>query len=369
MRILLVSHVAPPHIGGVENLVLMEAEGLAEAGHEVTWLTSDAGGAGGEVPANARLRVVRVAAWHLPERRFGVAYPLFAPSLWWHLWRQVSRADLVHVHGLVFLGSPLAALFARLRKKRVVCTDHGGLLRFRSRFATLLLRVVMATLGRVTARCAHKLIAYNHDVEALLVRLAGRRDKVQFLPNPVDASQFRPPTAAERQAARAALGWDDRPRVLCVSRLVPHKIDVLLQANDPGYELVFCGPGDGAAQRRIRDRGASCLAARPRRQVVDLYHAADAFALPSHNEGFPVAIQEALACGLPVVCSDLPAYAAYRGTPGLHLCEPTPEAVRRALQEVLAARGAATRPPANCGRAHWLDELCRPAHDAAEGVA
>ena len=36
MRVLLISHVAPPHIGGVENLVRMEAQALCEAGHEVT---------------------------------------------------------------------------------------------------------------------------------------------------------------------------------------------------------------------------------------------------------------------------------------------------------------------------------------------
>src|SRR5688572_6917787 len=129
MRVLLVSHVAPPHIGGVENLVLAEALALVAAGHDVAWITSDAGGAGQQVPRHERLRVVRVRAWHALERRFGIAFPLFAPSLAWQVAREAWRADVVHAHGLVFLPSPLAACCARLFGRWSLCTDHGGLLR------------------------------------------------------------------------------------------------------------------------------------------------------------------------------------------------------------------------------------------------
>ena len=357
MRVLLVSHHAPPHIGGVENLVRMEADALLAGGHEVVWITSRSGGGGEPVAAHERLSLVRVPALHWIERWFGIAYPLFAPTLMWHVWRAARRADLVHVHGLVFPGSPLAARAARVFGVRCVCTDHGGVLTYRSRLGTWALRALLATVGRVTARAAHRLIAYNRDVEALMVRLAGDAAKVQFLANPIDAARFRPPTPAERAAARTALGWDERPRVLCVSRLLPHKgIDVLLAARDPRYELVFCGPGDDAMRAHIRSRGAECLDARPQQDVVAVYHAADVFALPSRNEGFPVAIQEALACGLPVVTSDLPAYAPYRGTPGLTLCEPRADVVRECVLAALADRRFFVAAP--YPREPWIDALC-----------
>ncbi|MEC8253418.1 MAG: glycosyltransferase family 4 protein [Planctomycetota bacterium] len=359
MRVLLISHVAPPHIGGVENLVRMEAQALCEAGHEVTWLTSDAGGEGEPVRDHERLRLLRVPAWHFLERRFGVAYPLFSPALQWRLWREIGRSDVVHIHGLVFDASMPAALYARLRGRRVLCTDHGGLLRYRSKLATWALRLLMETAGRITARCSHRLIAYNRDLEALLTRLGGSRKKVQFLPNPVDPTLFYPPRAADRVAARAALGWDEKPRVLCVSRLLPHKgIDVLLGAQHASFEVVFCGPGDDAVRAHIRGSGAECLTPRPQEQVRQLYHAADAFALPSYNEGFPVAIQEALACGLPVLTSDTPSYAPYAGTPGLNLCEPTSEQVQRHLLDLLARPAEAASPPSEgCARTRWIDEL------------
>jgi len=373
MHVLLVSHQAPPHIGGVENLVLMEARAFLAAGHTVTWITSNGKGAGKDIEPHEGLTIRRVWAWHIVEQLFSIAYPLFAPTLIWWLWRAVGKADLVHVHGLVFPGSPTASVIARMRGKQCICTDHGGILKYKSRVANFLMHTLMATLGRITARCSHKLIPYNQDVEQLLVRLSGKPEKVQFLANPLDVTLFTPPTAEQRATARKQLGWDERPRALCVSRLLPHKgVDVLLDSQDGTFEAVFCGPGTPQMMEHIRNRGATCLEPRPQADVLTLYHAADVFVLPSHNEGFPVVIQEALACGMPVVTSDLPAYDAYRDTPGLYLCEPTADAVRAQIGTVLAATADTTdnrrNEHADGGRDLWLQDLCRPI-TRTEGVA
>ncbi|MCU0862859.1 MAG: glycosyltransferase family 4 protein [Planctomycetes bacterium] len=362
MRFLLTSHHAPPHIGGVENLVLAEAIALLEAGHDVTWITSDGTGAGQQPPDHPRLRIERIPAWHWPERAFHIAFPLYAPSLLWRTWRAVGAADVVHAHGLVFLASPVACLFARLRGKWSLCTDHAGLLRYRFWPGTLFLRVLFSTIGRLTARCANRLIAYNGDIELLMRNLCGDDSKVQFVPNPVDPTRFCPPAPGEREAARRALGWDERPRVLCVGRLLPHKgIDVLLAAQEPGWRLVFCGPGEESMREHIRAGGAECLAPRPQGELRQLYHAADAFALPSYNEGFPVVVQEALACGLPVLTSDAPAYAPYRGTPGLHLCAPEAKVVQQRLRELLAVpRPSLASSPIAVAPSAWVQSLMPP---------
>lgn len=360
MRVLLVTHHAPPHIGGVEQVVWVEAQSLLAAGHTVIWITSDGIGAGEPLPQAPRLRVIRVPACHVLERRMGTAYPFFSPELLAVVWREVGRADLVHVHGLVFQGSVLAALFARLRHRRCLLTDHGGILRYRSRLATWALRLLIETAGRLTARCAHRLIAINPEIERLLVRLSGRPDRVVWLTNPLPNGRFAPPTAAERRAARAALGWDDRPRVLFVGRMLPHKgIEVLLDAADPAVALAFCGPGDQRLIARIQDAGAQYLPPRPHRELVTLYHAADLLALPSRNEGSPLVVQEALACGLPVVMSDPDAYQPYRLLPGLRLCNPTAADLRTAIADAMTAPPRSAAGPRECGPKAdvWLTKL------------
>jgi glycosyltransferase involved in cell wall biosynthesis len=265
---------------------------------------------------------------------------LQSPRLLTVLWREVQRAELVHVHGLVFQGSIVAAVFARSWRRRCLLTDHGGLLRYRSRLGTWALRLLIETAGRLTARCADRSIAINTRIEQLLRRLNGASAEVLCLPNPVSVARFRPPSEAQRQAARAALGWDERPRVLFIGRVLPHKgVEVLLEAAEPPLALVFCGPGDPKLVARIRRAGAEYLAPRPQQQLVALYQAADVFALPSRNEGFPLVVQEALACGLPVVTTAADGYAPYRELTGLYLCEPSASDLRASLRAALANRG------------------------------
>ena len=81
MKVVVVSHLALPHVGGVEVLVDREVRALAAAGHEVVLVTSDGDGAGTPPAEVAGVRIIRVPAWHLLERRFGLPYPLFSPAV------------------------------------------------------------------------------------------------------------------------------------------------------------------------------------------------------------------------------------------------------------------------------------------------
>ena len=106
---------------------------------------------------------------------------------------------------------------------------------------------------------------------------------------------FTVPTESKRLQLRSDLGWTrDRRKALFVGRLVADKgIDVLLAASDEDYDLVFCGPATESMQAKVEQAGAEYLPARSRFAVAELYQAADLFVLPSWNESFPVAIQEA----------------------------------------------------------------------------
>jgi len=203
-------------------------------------------------------------------------------------------------------------------------------------------------------------VTFNARIAADLGRLTRRRD-IEFLPNPIDTDLFRLPTPREREDARRALGWPaDRKVVLYTGRLIPTKgVPLLAAAADPAFDLVFCGPGDVSLLGPLPRDGVHYLAPRPQAELVSLYHAADALALPADvREGFPLVVQEAVACGLPVVLGYDPGFEPYRDLPGLVFTERTVDAVRGAIRDALArGRSAGTDffPPLT----DWVNRLYR----------
>lgn len=153
-------------------------------------------------------------------------------------------------------------------------------------------------------------------------------DRIREVPNGVDASRFRPASPGERASLRARLNLPaSRPLVLFVGVISPDKQPhVLLDAwlrlqQDPATAstLVLVGATDPAlfelADRLIDQLRATARASGfadrvlfvpPTNQIQDYFRAADMYVMPSLREGLPIALLEAMACGLPCVASRLP---------------------------------------------------------------
>ena len=142
-------------------------------------------------------------------------------------------------------------------------------------------------------------------------------EHVRVFANTVDVEEFAADAerlAPRRPELRSALGADlDDVVVLCVARLAPEKgIDVLLraiaEAGDPRLVLVVAGDGPERSrlERLAADEGARLVLPGDVAwgRIVELYVAADVFALLSEREPWAVVVNEAAACGLPLVLSD-----------------------------------------------------------------
>jgi glycosyltransferase involved in cell wall biosynthesis len=191
-----------------------------------------------------------------------------------------------------------------------------------------------------------------------MVARGAAADRVRVFANTVDVDEFgaRALQLAERRAElRAALQVGDGDVVvLSVARLAPEKrIDVLVRAvaatGDERLVLVVAGDGP---QRSALDS----LAAETRtrlvltgdvdwERIVELYVAADVFALLSEREPWGVVVNEAAACGLPLVLSDRVGAAhdlLHEGENGTLVPAGDVEAAAAALRE-LAADGELRR--------------------------
>jgi D-inositol-3-phosphate glycosyltransferase len=321
MRVLFVSHYATPHIGGVETVIRSLRRELRRRGHVVRHVASSASHLSSEALGYDDEGVIRVRALNVLENRLGVPYPIFSPRLGRVLAREIAEADVVHAHGFLYMSSVLALLWARARHRRggpaLVLTEHVGHVPYESPLLDRVEGMAISSVGRMAVRAADAVVVLNRKVGAEIEAL-GPREPVVVLPNGVDTTLFRPPLDGEREALRREFGWDDTPRVLFVGRLVAKKgIDAALAATaaaEGSFRLVVAGPGPLQPQGVP---GVDVLGPIPSERVAELYRAADALLLPSRGEGFPVAVQEAMTSGLPVVMSDDPSYAPHLDGAGL----------------------------------------------------
>jgi glycosyltransferase involved in cell wall biosynthesis len=131
------------------------------------------------------------------------------------------------------------------------------------------------------------------------------------LPNGVDTDLFHPVNEATKRALRSRLGIGDNEKViLFVGRPVPKKgFDKVLAACDDGYRIL-CAGGEVPAAKNTR--GAITFLGRvSQERLAEIYQASDVFLLPSESEGFPLSVQEAMACGLPIITTNDEGYERY----------------------------------------------------------
>jgi glycosyltransferase involved in cell wall biosynthesis len=252
--------------------------------------------------------------------------------------RLIRGADVVHVHDVLYLPSLLGIVVARLRRVPLFLTQHVAAVAHDRGAVMAVQRLVCRTAGRLSWRWATQITAYNPIVEAFLIGHGVPAAKIRLGYNGIDTSQFLPGDERTRRETRDRYGLPaDLPLVLFVGRLVPKKgFDTLVAAADPRYHIVLVGSGKIP---RLRPEGVTFLGPVDRGDVPELYQACDIFAFPAEGEMLTLTMQEAMACGLPVVTTAEPAYERYAFDPqGIAFVAPDPEPLRRCLIDLVQDR-------------------------------
>lgn len=201
---------------------------------------------------------------------------------------------------------------------------------------------------------AGRLITVSASLRQLAIELGAPEAKVEVIGNGVDAVRFSPqPQAQARQALGIAA---DAPVLIGVGTLVERKgfqrvIELLpaLRQRHPGLVYLIVGgagpEGDMSAALRAQvaalglEQAVRFLGPLAPNQLSLPLSAADAFVLATRNEGWANVLLEAMACGLPVVTTDVGGNAEVVCGPQLGRIVPFGDAaaLQCAIDEVLSA--------------------------------
>ncbi len=298
MKVVVVSGIWPPDVGGPASHAPEVADFLHERGHEVEVVTTAA------VPPPQRAYRVSAVPRSLPP---GVRH-LRGAAL---VKRRARNADAVYTTGMFgrsFAGATAARkpyvvkltadpAFERARRRGVVGGDVDG---FQERSG---LRVAALRLARdVELKRAAHVFCPSDYLRTLAVGWGVPGDRVSVLPNPAPSV----PELAPRDELRRSFGMNG-PTLAFAGRLSAQKsLELALGAVDAveGVSLVIAGDGDERARlEALAGPRVHFVGPLPRERVLELFRAADASILSSSWENFPHTVVEALAAGTPVIAT------------------------------------------------------------------
>ncbi len=323
----------------LRHFLLPLMRGLRARGHEVVGVCAE-----GPLNEVVRAEDFRVVALPMARSLSPVAQLLAFRALVRLI--RAERPDLVHAH------MPISGLLARFAAKlcgvRVIAyTCHGFLF---NQPGSLLRRGAALALEWIAGRITDIYFTVSSEEAADARRLRIHRRPVA-VGNGRDPALFRP-DPSRRTSVRDSLDVPaDRVVVIAVSRLVRHKgYPELLEAmrSVPDAELWVVG------ERLASDHGESldaafAEAARPdalgarlrrlgyRSDIAALLAASDIFVLPSHFEGLPMSVIEAMLVGLPVVATNIrgPREQVIEEETGFLVPAGSPDCLARALSSLV----------------------------------
>jgi GalNAc-alpha-(1->4)-GalNAc-alpha-(1->3)-diNAcBac-PP-undecaprenol alpha-1,4-N-acetyl-D-galactosaminyltransferase len=293
MRSVVLGTISLNHMaGGLEKNIVLLANHLAQRGDKVRLITFDQPGSTAFYEIDPRVNWHQVARTP-PHTGIGFFSRLQLIGRIRAALRSIDRPIVVCFHHGILPRFLLAALGLRLR---VVCSERNSLTLYQY------IRRAKWSLGFMMLAFTHRITvqfpAYVRDYPLWL------RARIRVIPNPVYAACAR--------ATPDLAGPDARFRLLTVGRLCAQKnqrllIDAFAEVctRHPLWDLHIVGEGEfkGELEAHIQQHGLGnrVILQGKRRDVPAWLAGAHIFCLPSQWEGFPNALAEAMAHGLPCV--------------------------------------------------------------------
>ena len=211
------------------------------------------------------------------------------------------------------------------------------------------------------------MIAVSQGLKEKILELGVPADEVVIIGNGIDSDRFRPQDRAESRK-RLNLAQEDEIAV-CVAGLVESKghaflIDAIAALSDRHPRLKLYAIGKGKLNQQLTEKAKTAGVSEravfvgpiPHQELQYWFSAADVSCLISQREGCPNAVAESLACGCPVIGSDIPGIKelVYNQQLGI-LVERNLRAVAEALATGISRKWDRQQIAASMAGRTWMD--------------
>ena len=314
-RLCIVTHTFLPHVGGIEKVVNEQSKRLLYENYAPRVVTNRI-----QTPKHYQVDGVPVDCYESLNTGFRLGIPYSIPTIpsLSTFTKAIKYAQIVHAHGHPYLTSLLAGKLAKFYGKPFVLTQHNTFIDYNNFFNQVELVNDLA-VGKQNLNTADKIITISNATKDYVLRLGANPNKIRVIYNGVDLVRFRP-QPEQKLALRQKLGLPkDAVVVLTVRRLVyKNGVDTLLDcasiAVRANPKIVFLVAGKGPDLESVRQQAKQRKISANFRlagfvsdgDLAGYYNLADLFVLPSKSgEGLPLVALEAMACGLPVIATNV----------------------------------------------------------------
>jgi len=335
MKIAQITCVFPPYKGGIGNVAHDFSKMLAETGNEITVFTPDYGQI---LEEKHDFKIILLKPW----LRMGLGS--FSPQLFFKL----SNFDVVYLH-YPFFGTAEVVWLAKIlfpKKFKLIINflmdvDSSS---FLFKILSLPTRVIRNSLFKRadTIICASLDYVKNSDIAKIYKKYPAKFKEIPF---GVDTDKFAPSSQKKDSNIKNILfvGALDKAHYF-------KGVDILLKTlsniQHPTSNIQIVGDGDLKPQYEkqtkelnINDK-VEFLGKVPDEELPKVYQQADLFVLPSinKNEAFGLVLLEAMACGVPIIASDLPGVRTVfeNGKQGLLAKPADSEDLKNKIEKILA---------------------------------
>jgi glycosyltransferase involved in cell wall biosynthesis len=352
MNIVIIVHYIFPHITGTDVGAFEQAKRYVRLGHEVTMVSSNLHNSLSEETKDG-IKILRVKAVNFLER-VGIPYPIFSPALYTVLKKQIKQADIVHVHGMLYMSTILAIRLAKSYKKPVVLTQTApDKYHFRPRKTSNILvklsnickgtvisvlESVSLYIGKRNLLLSNQITTLSMPLKKMLIDMGIKEERIEYISNGVDTDSFHPINDEEKLALRRELNLPENEKlILSIGRFVPKKgLDIFIGAADTDYQLVLVSRGNFDQFIENAQGKVIILDPMPQERLKKVYQACDVFVLAAAGEDvFSLVLMEAMACGLPIITSNDPFFLNYVDGKNIMLVEPTADNIKKSLKEIV----------------------------------